>query len=295
MWSWRLAVVWLAGCGFQQGVLGGDAGGPGDAAITPDVPPDGSSLVDTDNDGLVDSVDNCPAQANNDQHDEDADTFGDVCDPCPQLAAVQADGDGDSIGDGCDPHPATSGDVLVRFDAFGGAAVPAGWTAVIGAIGDWSVSSDELRHTADGNPHVLRIGAGGAKTTIDLAVQIVSIGTSTPHIAGLTDLPATPDDYVLCTIFPTASSPAGQPERALQHYDGSAYTVLDSDTSDPPSAPGRYRIVARTAGADHSCSMPGTVAHELSAQDDSQGTSGVGIRVRDLTVRIPYVAVYRSP
>lgn len=39
--------------------------------------------VDTDDDGIPDGSDNCPAIVNPDQADADADGLGDVCDPCP--------------------------------------------------------------------------------------------------------------------------------------------------------------------------------------------------------------------
>ena len=39
-------------------------------------------LLDTDNDGICDVVDNCPSAANADQSDLDGDGLGDVCDPC---------------------------------------------------------------------------------------------------------------------------------------------------------------------------------------------------------------------
>ncbi len=38
--------------------------------------------VDTDTDGVVDVIDNCPAQANSGQQDADGDQVGDVCDTC---------------------------------------------------------------------------------------------------------------------------------------------------------------------------------------------------------------------
>ena len=83
---------------------------------------------DYDDDGIADSVDNCPLVANADQSDVDGDGVGDVCDltPCPDAdgdgypdvsdAACgkpkdncvmvanpdQADTDGDGVGDACD-------------------------------------------------------------------------------------------------------------------------------------------------------------------------------------------------
>ncbi|HML24464.1 MAG TPA: thrombospondin type 3 repeat-containing protein [Aggregatilinea sp.] len=83
-------------------------------------------MVDTDADGLVDALDNCPLVANADQADTDADGIGDACDPdlldtdadgvvdaldnCPLVAnADQADADLDGIGDVCDETPGPVG------------------------------------------------------------------------------------------------------------------------------------------------------------------------------------------
>ena len=85
--------------------------------------------VDFDDDGVADSVDNCPEVANPDQADADGDGFGDVCDSRPDdpdIGQADSDGDGvdhatancrdvsnpdqadadeDSIGNVCDPTP----------------------------------------------------------------------------------------------------------------------------------------------------------------------------------------------
>lgn len=72
--------------------------------------------VDTDDDGVNDAVDNCPATPNADQKDTDGDGVGDVCDTdddgdevnddmdnCPLVVnSDQKDSDGDGIGDVCD-------------------------------------------------------------------------------------------------------------------------------------------------------------------------------------------------
>jgi hypothetical protein len=54
--------------------LGNGDGGLGDAGPPPS---------DTDQDGVADDVDNCPAAANPEQADADSDRLGDACDPCP--------------------------------------------------------------------------------------------------------------------------------------------------------------------------------------------------------------------
>jgi len=77
---------------------------------------------DTDGDGVVDSVDNCPTVANADQLDQDGDGAGNACDadqdgdgasdgadncaldPNPD----QRDTDADGIGDECDPFPGST-------------------------------------------------------------------------------------------------------------------------------------------------------------------------------------------
>lgn len=75
-----------------------------------------TATVDTDGDGIVDQLDNCPTTPNANQADADNDGVGDVCDNdadndgvsdandnCPNTPnANQADADNDGIGDVCD-------------------------------------------------------------------------------------------------------------------------------------------------------------------------------------------------
>lgn len=79
---------------------------------------DGNGNVDTDNDTVLDSNDNCPSIANEDQLDTDSDGLGDACDDdddndgisdmndnCPLSAnPLQEDADNDGIGDACDDN-----------------------------------------------------------------------------------------------------------------------------------------------------------------------------------------------
>ncbi len=61
------------------------------------------TLVDTDNDGYNDWIDNCPFVYNPEQLNDDGDSFGNLCDNCPAVTNNdQADFDNDSLGDLCD-------------------------------------------------------------------------------------------------------------------------------------------------------------------------------------------------
>ena len=83
-------------------------------------------VLDTDNDGVPDDEDNCPATPNPGQEDGDGDGIGDACDSCPADPENDADGDGicgdvdncpstpnsgqedadgDGLGDACDSCP----------------------------------------------------------------------------------------------------------------------------------------------------------------------------------------------
>ncbi|MFZ4735781.1 MAG: MopE-related protein [Bradymonadia bacterium] len=63
----------------------------------------GGGCVDTDQDEVCDSEDNCANLQNPDQLDRDGDRVGDACDNCRAVAnAGQFDQDGDGWGDSCD-------------------------------------------------------------------------------------------------------------------------------------------------------------------------------------------------
>jgi hypothetical protein len=76
----------------------GQGGGAefGDAFVT-------KLMIDDDNDGVSDGIDNCLGVANPVQEDTDSDGIGDACDNCPAIANIdQADGDTDGVGNPCD-------------------------------------------------------------------------------------------------------------------------------------------------------------------------------------------------
>ncbi len=84
-------------CFGDKAMEGGGYGTPGVLNLACAVPPD------SDQDGVIDSVDNCPKDANKEQTDSDGDKVGDACDNCPkQSNPLQSDTDKDGAGDTCD-------------------------------------------------------------------------------------------------------------------------------------------------------------------------------------------------
>lgn len=62
-----------------------------------------AAQVDSDGDGVSDSLDNCVNMPNSGQDDMDGDELGDLCDNCPEISNPdQVDLDLDGIGDLCD-------------------------------------------------------------------------------------------------------------------------------------------------------------------------------------------------
>jgi hypothetical protein len=67
--------------------------------------------ADSDNDGILNGVDNCPYTANPGQEDGDGDGAGDVCDNCVSISnPPQEDADDDGTGDACDECTDVDGD-----------------------------------------------------------------------------------------------------------------------------------------------------------------------------------------
>ena len=78
-------------------------GSEGDAGGMSDVSADGgvdTGPPDSDEDGVVDTQDNCPETENADQLDHDTDDVGDACDTCPYVANLD-DQEGDTAGSAC--------------------------------------------------------------------------------------------------------------------------------------------------------------------------------------------------
>ncbi len=118
--------------------------------------------MDRDGDGVRDTADNCPQQANPEQYDEDADAVGDLCDNCPHVANLTQLDLGettagrmrDGVGDACDPNPSTSGDRLAMFLAFNKASdfkTTDATTWSTAGVENFAVTGGVLRNTSNAN------------------------------------------------------------------------------------------------------------------------------------------------
>lgn len=102
----------------------------------------GDFVTDSDQDGVPDVIDNCPATSNADQSDLDGDGLGDVCDNCPGVSNPdQSDADGNGVGDACDGTCCLQDGNCVRRGqetcfALGGRLAPPGTSCEGDADGD---------------------------------------------------------------------------------------------------------------------------------------------------------------
>ena len=286
-----VVIVGVAACNFTS-----NAGSDGGNGLMPGLDAPGeASMVDSDGDGIVDGLDNCPHQANPDQHDEDRDGIGDVCDLCPQVAAMQIDSDGDGIGDDCDPHPLIAGDVLVTFEPFatpGG--LPADTLLVVGTASDWTVANDELSNTGLDLTDVLVLDAGAPNQTIDAGVTVIEVeptASSTIAIMAITDSESTANDFFACV-----ASTNLEPNYTLYYDAGGSSTELDFDSLTIATFPGVFRLRSRIDDEGESCAIDATPPPAMLTSAISPiGNTYVGLRFREVIVSVQYIAVYVSP
>jgi len=108
-----------------------------------------SAPADTDGDGYVDFLDNCPDDPNPDQLDVDGDRIGDVCDNCLLAGnSTQSDIDLDGLGDACDDDQDGDG-ILNPQDNCPAAVNPGQEDADTDGVGD---SCDLCPATIPGSP-----------------------------------------------------------------------------------------------------------------------------------------------
>ena len=279
-----IAVIATAGCLQKPDRPSGD--GPIDR---PDARVDGDpGDDDDDDDGVLDVDDNCPLDGNADQLDHDADTRGDVCDPCPHMGQPvdDDDADGDGVGNGCDPAPATLGDARLYFEGFQGPVDVGAWSQ--SPAGGWTVTGGVLRQ---GNDSVegafVQLPFGADDVDVVMAVRGTSKptgGGGFPHaifvMTGIAD-----DQQHTCA----ASAPdSGLPElRYDGDWVGGAGGLVLTAPWTVGSTLGLNYIRFRVAGDDALCIAAGTAFAEVS----SVGIAPIGGHAGALHLGADFVAI----
>lgn len=256
-----------------------------DAAV--DAEPDAGS-TDIDGDGILNDVDNCPTVANPNQHDEEEDSVGDVCDPCP-VTADNNDSDGDGVGDGCDPRPDLAGDAFVVFEPFA-QTLPAGWTMMNGT---WSVGNDELRVVSSAGtvssvrtntPATSRMIAATSVVPDQVFGPVASVGIVLPYASALGG------GGIQCSLLQSGMN------RFLSLFDLGPDTAIDNDAF-AWTANANYVLLAARDGTSYQCG-----GYSDSMMQAATGTSPtiipnptIGVRSEGTTARFQWLMIISMP
>lgn len=245
-----LAALSMLNCSFEHGTMPADA--------QPDV-----GNQDTDGDGVLDSVDNCVAVANPDQHDHDGDGRGDSCDLCPHIAKdSNVDADGDGIGDDCDPRP-TAKDQLVLWEGFYDPSSLAKWTAGgAGTLWTWQAPGTVGHDVTQPGDRTLGLSTTFLHPYVATGFEIGSLGSGA-SIGLCTAVVPGPQRFQCCTV--RAAGPALY-----------ASTYSSSTGSDVQSAPwtGTYTTGSRIDLIENTASVNGCQAKQ--GTTSAMRTSAVG-------------------
>jgi hypothetical protein len=260
-------------------VAGGDAA-TADARPPDAIPVDGSPTLDSDGDGVVDAIDNCPQQPNPPQYDEDGDNLGDLCDPCP-VDVDNADPDGDEVGGPCDPDPSTPGNAIAAFADFN--EMPAGWTAVGGVTFDSgdamfvSGATEVVLHTP--MPNAARVVIAARATPTAFGAMLGGVGVVQQRH------PST-DDAIACQLVNAPS--------ALRIYDLSTATTV-SEAAHPVVVDQSYLLVSARDGITYSCYASDPDTELVDDATYAPASPRIGVRVRNASARFHWAIVLTRP
>jgi len=278
-------------CPEGQACMGGVCQIPGqiDASVDTAVP-------DRDNDGVPDTVDNCPDDPNPDQANEDGDQFGDACDPCPPFKTDKvSDPDHDGVADPCDPNPMVPGDRIELFEPFHH-GLPA-WTKTA----NWTAVDDAIQVTAAAGTkeYVVVPVENPDHLTVSASAVITAVPANVDHFLDI----AVPNDVtnnagIQCELY----QPDTETGRYLSLWDGFFQSFTGREIGSHPLmwVNGTEYVVSLTrVGASYRCSVSDPAPTlRLDAPGTSSSTAGTPtavIRANSVTARINWVMVVRSP
>jgi hypothetical protein len=260
---------------------------------------DGDPNADTDQDMVNDAIDNCREIKNLDQHDEDGDKLGDVCDPCPpyaqymqgaNLVDANVDGDGDGVGDGCDPFPAQTGHKIIAFYGFGGNAVPPEMKLMPATAPAWTVSGDKVMTATNqySRLEVMPTIANGKQSWVATRAAFSPASTQLVRGAGLVHS-ADPSGYAAACLV-------GMPTPVVQAHVMLTISATDMETARQTFVlqapqPADLRLTRVASTVNFQCSE-----HATTVSDSfPAGTGALGLHVRLGTGTFEWFMVIEGP
>jgi hypothetical protein len=251
--------------------------------MAPDIPDN----PDVDGDLVPNEIDNCPALANSNQHNEDGDKFGDPCDACPvDDNDVPLDPDGDGVAAPCDPNPDTKGDVIALFQGFD-SGIPAGWSST----GTWTAAGDAVRVVDPTSTGYYLVVPEPYRDRMTM-----SAGVIVEQLSGFDDSAVS-----ICNPFQTSNSSriccelyrSSGGSRDLSLYDSIAqYQLGNAANTWTTNTP--YRLQLAHAGTSYTCSIDGATTFS----GDSTGTvtnPTFAVHTFEVTARVQWVMLVASP
>jgi hypothetical protein len=270
---------------------GGGGGGPdaadGDGGTT-DGPPN-----DVDNDGILNTADNCPSLGNMDQHDEDADGLGDVCDNCPHLTnANQANGDADGVGDACDPRPTTAGDTIARFLSFH--VIP---TDVSTPLGSWTVANDLYRNASNFNDAEFTVAGTRDKIVVEIAGTVEQVQGESWLVVSAGEY-GMPSKFYNCGYldYPAmGGDPADFYNNLIEYYDGDVFDLRASNKH-PQRLAGAFTIRMAADSVANQVRCTTIDARQTANTQDGQANNlqpgYVGVKTYGATFALRYMIIF---
>jgi hypothetical protein len=237
-------------------------------------------IVDEDQDGVADDVDNCVGLSNPLQLDEDGDGLGNECDPCPPFADTD-DEDGDGVAGRCDPDP-NGPNQIVEFHGFD--AEPSGWTLV--GAGMWTFANGiavvDAENTRTG---MLVRESPGMDVAIMTDATITGLDSGGIRVAGLVDLyDVSADQGTSCVAIrdPVGGQNLLLSDTANSDSYGTAPLAVQTGTTEV--------FTSVRSGANMTCQ---TAALSVGGVDVNfvPANASLGLRARGATVEFKWVLV----
>jgi hypothetical protein len=240
-----------------------------DADVTRDARCTGTTH-DEDNDGIVDTCDNCPTVANANQAD---------------VGELNAGHTPDGVGDACDPRPTETGESILLFDPFTSGQIGSDWQ-VNG--GTWQANSGTIAETATGNVQELdRVSFGNLSDyLVETMVTLDALPNNDSRATVVSRMDASTHNGWGCAV-----------KQSVLVF--SMITNGDAGESNPPSdsiptpqVGSRYRIQSGGFGNNLYCILPDT-GHSVPRTNSTYPSGVPGLRSFAAASTWRYMLVYR--